>query len=314
MHARLSPTQRAHSDKTLAMFLSPEAKALRSDPEIAEIQELAMLDHLLSGWKNLESKGIDGRTGKPISKFSLAVDDPVELDRAELVQQQIDEVKHALSGEVDTPGAYRQLSSEDRQYIEGLIRKHIAGTDIGTIGGLGTNQRRYPKDYADESLRDTVIPVSFAPGQKQDRGVKLLLDKAEGVDEDTGVGLYGVDIDAMHREPAAERPDLVAAISNIKMGPTSMNQSDGKRTGIELERSRRKRLQNLQDERFFLENDIPAKQRGGIDSRTNKENLYFGKLMNNLDKEIASTRMASTQLPEEVIVAIENGPGGITIN
>ena len=309
MHARLSPTQRAHRDKTTALFLSPEAKALRDDPELAEIQELAMLDHTLSGWKNLQSKGIDGRTGKPIPKFALAVDDAVDLDEAELVQQQIDEVKHALSGEVDTPGAYRQLAPEDRIWIEGLVRKHIAGADIGTIGGLGTNQRRYPLDYHDESLRGQVIPVSFAPGQKQDRGVKLILDKAEGVDEDTGVGLYGVEIDAMHREPAAERPDLVAAISNIKMGPTSMNQSDGKRTGIELEKSRRKRLENLQARRFELENEIPAKQRGGIDPRTNKENLFMSKL----DKAIKETRMASTQLPEDVIVAIESGPGGITI-
>ena len=270
MDGLFSPTQAAHRDKTQSLFFTPEARALRNDPSIAEVQELALLDHLFSGWRNLESKGIDGRSGKPIKKYKLAVDDPVEMDRAELVQAQINEVKNALGGNVETPEAFRTMSPEDREYVDSVIRKHIAGADIGTMGGLGTNQRRFPSDHPDASLRGQIIPVSFAPGQKQDRGVKLLLDKAEGVDVDTGIALHGVDIDAMHREPAAERPDLVADIGNIKMGPTSMNQSDGRRTGEALQGSRKSRLLNLQDELFFLENGIPAKQRGGIDKRTNR--------------------------------------------
>ena len=42
-----------------------------------------------------------------------------------------------------------------------------------------------------------------------------------------------------------------------------------------------------------------------------------GKELDALLRSIRSegkTRMASTQLPEDVIVAIESGPGGITIN
>ena len=156
------------------------------------------------------------------------------MDRRELVQAQINEVQNALSQGTDQKaGQFRTLSPEDRSYVEGLIRKHIAGADIGTIGGLGTNQRRYPKDYKDPELAGSVIPVNFAPGQKQDRGVALMLDKAEMVDPDTGIALHEVEIDEMHRQNGEERPDIEAAIENIKMGPTAMNQAEGRGEGGE---------------------------------------------------------------------------------
>jgi hypothetical protein len=280
-----SPSQLEHKQKALSLFFSPEAKALRNDPVLGgETQELALLDHLLSGWKNLQDKGIDGRTGKPINKFSLAVDDKVNMDERELIQAQILEVQNALKlGTDQKAGQFKTLSSEDRQYVEGLIRKHIAGADIGDIGGAGTNRRTYPLDYKDSKLAGSVIPVNFAPGQKQNRGVALLLDKAEMVDPDTGVALHGVEIDAMHRIPAAERPDLVADIRNIKMGPTSLNQSDGRREGAELETSRKQRDMNLYDQLFYLENGVRNKQRGGIDKQTNAENLAQTKLEKGID-------------------------------
>ena len=281
-----SPSQLAHKQKTLDLFFSPEAKALRDDPVLGgDTQELALLDHLFVGWKNLQDKGIDGRTGKQIKEFSLGVDDKINMDARELIQAQILEVQNALKLGTDLKaGQFKTLNPEDRQYVEGLIRKHIAGTDIGNIGGAGTNGRTYPLDYKDQKLAGTVIPVNFAPGQKQDRGVSLLLDKAEMVDPDTGVALYGVDIDAMHRIAAAERPDLVADIDNIKMGPTSLNQSDGRREGEELVQSRRQRDMNLYDQRFYLENGVPNKQRGGIDKQTNAENLAQTKLEKSIDK------------------------------
>jgi hypothetical protein len=280
-----SPSQLEHKQKALSLFFSPEAKALRDDPVLGgETQELALLDHLLSGWKNLQDKGIDGRTGKSIKKFSLAVDDKVNMDERELIQAQILEVQNALKlGTDQKAGQFKTLSPEDRQYVDGLIRKHIGGADIGGIGGAGTNSRTYPLDYKDSKLAGTVIPVNFAPGQKQDRGVALLLDKAEMVDPDTGVALYGVEIDAMHRIPAAERPDLVADIGNIKMGPTSLNQSDGRREGAELETSRKQRDMNLYDQLFYLENGVRNKQRGGIDKQTNAENLAQTKLEKSID-------------------------------
>lgn len=280
-----SPSQLAHKQKALDLFFSPEAKALRDDPVLGgETQELALLDHLLSGWKNLQDKGIDGRTGKPIKNFSLAVDDNVVMDERELIQAQILEVQNALKlGTDQKAGQFKTLSPEDRQYVEGLIRKHIAGADIGDVGGAGTNKRTYPLDYKDQELAGTVIPVNFAPGQKQARGVALLLDKAEMVDPDTGVALHGVEIDAMHRIPAAERPDLVADIGNIKMGPTALNQSDGRREGAELVQSRRKRDMNLYDQLFYLENGVRNKQKGGIDKQTNAENLAQTKLEKAID-------------------------------
>lgn len=283
-----SPTQLAHKQRALDLFFSPGAKALRSDPVLGgENQELALLDHLFGGWKNLQDKGIDGRSGKQIKEFSLGKDDQIEMDRGEVLQAQINEVQNALNQDPNQKaGQFKTLTPEDREYVSGLIRKHIAGTDIGEIGGLGTNMRRYPKDFKDPELAGTVIPVNFKPGQKQERGVALMLDKAEMVDPDTGIALHGVDIDAMHREPAAVRPDLVAAIGNIKMGPTAMNQSDGRREGAELQTSRRKRDMNLFEERFLLENGVPAKQRGGIDKQTNAENLAQTKLENAIDSII----------------------------
>lgn len=280
-----SPSQLAHRDKAISLFFSPEAKALRDDPILGgDTQELALLDHLFSGWKNLKDKGIDGRSGKPIKEFSLAVDDEINLDERELIQAQILEVQNALKlGTDQKAGQFKTLSPEDRQYVEGLIRKHIAGADIGKIGGAGTNKRRYPLNYNDKELAGTVIPVTFGPGQKQNRGVSLLLDKAEMVDPDTGVALHGVEIDAMHRIPAAVRPDLVADIGNIKMGPTSLNQSDGMREGAKLEQSRKQRDMNLYDQLFYLENGVRNKQRGGIDKQTNAENLAQTKLEKGID-------------------------------
>ena len=294
MSGLFSPTQLAHKRKALDLFFSPEGRALRSDPELSEYGELALLDHAFSGWKHLQDKGIDGRTGKPISKLALGLDTPIEMDKAELLQAQINEVKNALSGVEEVEG-FRQLDPADREYVAGLIRKHIAGADIGTIGGLGTNQRRYPKDYHDPELAGTVIPVNWEPGQKQERGVKLLLDKVEMVDPDTGVALHGVDIDAMHRQPAAERPDLVADIGNIKMGPTAMNQSDGKRVGEALKQSRQTRKLNLDDQLFYVENGVPAKWQGGLDKQTRDEIRYQSKLEKELDKELSEVREMSLE-------------------
>lgn len=290
MRRLFTESQLAHQQRRDRLFLSPEAQAAAAaDPLIAEVQGLAALDHAFKGWKNLESRGIDGRSGKPISTFSLAVDDPIELSRGEVLEAQIKEVQNAIANG-EQVGAFRDLTPEQREWYRGLIQKHIAPGEINTIGRLGTNKRTFPKDYKDPALAGTQIPVNWKDGQMNERGTALLLDKVEGMDPDTGVSLYGVDIDAMHRQPAAEFPELVAEVSNIKMGPTSMNQSDGRRTGEDLVNSRKSRLQNLQAARFLEENGIPIKQRGGIDPVTNKENLAATKLHRELDKLLADVR------------------------
>ena len=284
MRALFSPTQALHAEKTKRLFLSPEAKALRTDPDLGEIQEIALLDHLFKGWRNLTDRGVDGRSGKAHTTYGLAVDDKVELNKAELLGAQIAEVKNALANNVEVPEAFRQLAPEDREYIGNLIDKHIFASHVGEIGGRGAEGRVYPLDYAVAELRGQPIPANFAPGQKQSRGKKLMLDIAEGVDVDTGVGLYGVDIDAMHRVPAAEAPELVAAESNIKMGPTSMNQSDGRRTGQQLAGSRQSRLLKLQDALFLEEHGVPNKWRGGLDKQT-RDDLAINRKMTDKDRQ-----------------------------
>lgn len=249
------------------MFFSPESKALRSDPDIGPAQEHAILDHVFKGYKNLVPNGK--------GQFSLGVDDKVVMSPSELNQFQIDEVKNVLNN-TDFAGEFKTLNPEDREYVKDLIKKYITRGSIIGVGGAGAEGRFYPKDFADPSLAGTKIPAIYAPGQKEERGVKLLMDVAEGADPDTGVGLFATPIDAMHRLPAAERPDLVTAVDNIKYGPTSLNQSDGRRVGDDLVNSRKNRLARLQDERFFIENNVSNKQRGGYDANT-RNDMQFAK-------------------------------------
>ena len=82
------------------------------------------------------------------------------------------------------------------------------------------------------------------------------------MDSDSGAGLYGLPIDVMHKISAAERPDLIADPNNLKYGPQSMNQSDGRRSGDKLLDSRKQRSQNKYAEVFEAENGVPLKQRG----------------------------------------------------
>lgn len=270
-----SDTQLVHQAKGNQMFFSSEAKALRSDPDIGPAQEHALLDHVFKGYKNLVPNGK--------GEFSLAVDDAVEMSPAEFNQFQIDEVKNVLAN-TDFAGEFRTLDPEDREYVKDLIRKCITQASIKAVGGAGAEGRYYPKDFADSNLAGTKIPAIYEPGQKEERGLKLLMDVAEGADPDTGAGLYATSIDAMHRLPAAERPDLVTAVSNIKYGPTSLNQSDGRRVGKDLVNSRKARLARLQDERFYLENGVPNTQRGGYDGNYKSDN----KFMKELDKIIVN--------------------------
>ena len=123
----------------------------------------------------------------------------------------------------------------------------------------------------------------------------------ENIDKDTGVGLHGNPRDALHRQSATNAPELLTDTENIRMGNSSLNQSVKHFEGDELDRSLKTRLLRLQEELFLLENGIPAKQRGGIDTRTNAENLAFTKLMNNLDKQLADTRMAGEAMDQDMM-------------
>ena len=292
-------THRNRVARTNRLFTSPEAVEIRSsdDDLLRESYELGYLDHVLQGWKHLEDRGVDGRTKKPHKTFGLATDDVIELGDDERLQMQINEVQNALSGSVDVPEQFRQIDDNERAYILGLIKKHVAKGSVSSVGNLGTTGRVYPTDHP---LAGQKIPVNQTPDERYARGEKLVLDVAGMVDPDTNAQLTGNELDAMHRQPAAEYPELVAAISNIKMGPNSMNQSDGRREGEDVQASRQSRLQNLQDERFFLENGVRNKQRGGIDKQTLADNRIAASMSPEELEVERDTRMVD-QLAQEVL-------------
>ena len=128
------------------------------------------------------------------------------------------------------------------------------------------------------------IPAKFAPGQKRDRGMSLLSNKFQNIDVDTGVGLYGSDVDALHRNAAANNPNLLTAVDNIRFGGSSINQSVKSFEGDQLKKSLLSRLLRLNDELFMLENGVRAAppDKGSI---TKKEGIQFNKLLKNIQHE-----------------------------
>ncbi len=306
MSPRYTNTHNARVADTARLFTSPEAiKARASDDALVkEIYELGYIDHLLGGFKHLTDRGIDGRTNRPHTTLGLGTDDPAVMSQAEQNQMQINEVKNALSGNEIIDSYANQINPEEAAYIKGLIAKHVLGTDRAKVGGLGTANRLYPSEHP---LAGEVIPVDMTPGDRYDRADKIFLDVAGMVDPDTGAQLTGNELDAMHREPAAERPDLIAVPSNIKMGGKSMNQSDGRRQGDALADSRRTRLVRLQGERFLDENDIPAKQRGGVDTITNRENRIANKMTR---QELLDDYVVRQALEKEADAILDELRGG----
>jgi len=317
VNARFSPTQLAHNRKIYDQYFSPEAVKLRDDPVLGGISELALLDDLFSGWKMLEPrygnkdvviKDADGnivREGKnELPGYALGVDDPIEMSRHEQLIAESNEVRNALALDESAGKVFSALNPDQREYVQGLIAKHISGGAIDTIGRLGTNGRLYPKGH---ELEGQTIPVHWEDGQVRERGMKLLMDKAAMVDPDTGIALHGVEIDAMHKQSAALAPHLINAVDNIKFGPRSMNQGDGKAEGDELRARRQGRAMNLYDKLFVEENGVPNKWRGNLDENTRRENLQATKDEKQLDALIAAIRNGGID---------ESGPGdlNITIN
>lgn len=287
MSLLLSPTQRAHLDKGKALFFSPEAKALRSDPVLGGInQELAALDHFLSGYKHLKPRYND--KGKELPGLELGVDDSIQIDDLERVNQDIAEtISFIEKGEV--PNSFSSLEPEDIEYLRNAVINNVFGGAIDAIGERGTTNRTYPKNYKDVALRGQKIPAVFEPGQKRERGLKLITDALQNIDTYTGAGTYGNAIDALHGEAAANRPDLLTDIGNIRMGNSSLNQSVKAFEGEELQNSLQTRLLRLYDDRFTLENDVkPAPPDTG--SLTKRENLQSTKDDKKLNELLSKIR------------------------
>lgn len=307
------------------MFFSPEAVAMRQDPEVAEIQEIAALDHFMKGWKNLaprygnkETTITNPATGEVIRQggnelpgFQLDVDDAVDIDQLERVRQEIAETKRFMQ-EGEVPDEFSSLEPAEVEYLRNAVRKHISGGAIDKIGELGTKNRTYSKKDPIEERRGKVIPAVFKKGEKRERGENLIVNALQNVDVDTGVGTYGNSIDALHREAAANAPHLVTDKGNIRIGNSSLNQSVKEFTGNELDNALQSRLLRLNDEEFFLEHGIPAKQRGGVDSVTRAENAYQTQLERGLDDIIADVR-GNKRYAGDIFVK-ESGPGNVIIS
>ena len=287
---------------------------MRSDPVLSGISELALLDHLFLGWKNLkprygkkdvvitDTNGNIVREGKnELPGFALGVDDPIDMSRHERLIAESNEVRNALAMDADNQQFFSSLNPDEREYVRGLIEKHISGGAINTIGALGTGGRVYPKGH---QLEGKNIPVNWKPGQQRERGIKLLMDKAAMVDPRTGIALHGVEVDAMHDVPASVAPELIADQNNIHLGPRSMNQGDGNAEGDELRARRQGRAMNLYDKLFVEENGVPNKWRGGLDETTRRENLAQTKMENQVDALIAAIRSGGIN---------ESGPGDLNI-
>lgn len=277
----LSPAQEQHFKKGRDLFFSPEAVALRSDPDLGPAQKTAMLDYYFGGWKNLEPRygkkdvkiyGDNGeliREGKnELPGFNLANDDPIELDAQEVNDFQRAETLRFMQ-EGEQKGAFATLTDDEIAYVQQVLEEELSGGAIDKIGELGTKERYYPKDYADPELAGTKIPAVFEEGQKRARGLKLLTDVIQSVDTDTGAGTYGMSKDALHRAAAANNPGLLTDIGNIRIGNSSLNQSVKQFEGEQLESALDTRLNRLNEEEFFLENGVrPAPpDKGSIEAK-----------------------------------------------
>ena len=292
-----------------------------------------MLDHLYKGWKNLEPRyGLQAmpRGSKkqpapmgpiarenvtPLPGYALVNDDPVAIDPAEQIQFLIDETDKVLR-DGEKAGAFRTMRPEDREYVRQAILKHIHSGSVGgdSIAALGTKGRTYPVNYKDPSLAGKPIKAQWQPGQRQDRGMQLLLDRAELIDVDTNVGIHGQVIDALHREAAANNPALLTATGNIRPGGASLNRAVGNATGDEYESILRSRKSNLRDEQFLLENGISPTQRGGIDKQTNAENLAHMQMMNKIDEIIKTVGPEELRAYDNAVRQSGKNDKAVTIN
>ena len=251
----LSPTQKAHLAKGHDLFFSPEAIKLRDDPELSSAQELAALCHYLKGWKDLTPRY--GAKGKELPGLSVEVADQVDIDDLERVRHQIAETKRFME-EGEVADAFSSLNPEELKWLTQCINKHIYGGSIDKIGELGTKNRTYSLKDPIVERRGQTIPAVFPEGVKRDRGTQLILNKLQNIDVDTGVGNYGMSVDALHRQAAANAPEKVTDPSNIRIGNSSLNQSVKEFEGSELQNALKTRLLRLNDEEFAIENGVRA--------------------------------------------------------
>ncbi len=258
MSQLVNAAQRANQQKTLAYLDSLQDPRVAGDALLKEIGELALIQNAMKGRRDFVS-GSDTFEYKDPNKaprqqqFAMTEADPVEMSERDLLSLEIAEAKNAIENKVDIPEAQSPFSETESRMVGDIFRRNLRQGDLNMYGKEGTANRKYGPEFGE--LAGSTIPVNMSPEQVTDRSVKLYVDIAGGVDPDTGAGLYGVNLDAMHRNPAAHYPDQVATVDNIKFGPRHMNRGDGDAEGEALRDRRKSRLVNLQAKRFAMEND-----------------------------------------------------------
>ena len=313
MRISLSPTQREHFDQTRELLRLLKDPTLFDTPAAREAAEVGLLQHALKGFRKINDPGVypegDPNEGKSKDRFyykdkskgykdiklSLGRNASTEglLSKDEIRDIEILEVRNALNG-VEEIDKFQTLDDEQKLALVNLYRKHISGTSRGEIGVLGATGRKYPKDHP--TLAGQTIPFSMTSDELAERSDKIFLDQASGVDPDTGQGLYGMPTHAMHRKPAAEYPELVADKNNIKQGLASLNMSDGKAEGQALINARQKRLERLEEERFFAEHGVSHKQRGGV----SKQTLADNRIAASMSREELQSELAQRLLEQRI--------------
>lgn len=296
MKLLLSPAQKAHLAQGEKLFFSPEAIKLRdSDPIFKEIAQVGALEHYLKGWKYLaprygkkdvvikDSEGNIVREGKnELPGLALEVDDPVDIDELEVVRHQIAETKRFME-EGEVPDSFSSLSQDKLDFLKEASLQHLDGGTIDKIGELGTKNRKYATTDPIVERRGQKIPAVFEPGQKRERGIQLIMNAFQNIDVDTGVGTYGVSKDALHRQSAANQPRLLTDKSNIRIGPSSLNQSVKEFEGDKRENALKTRLLRLNNEEFFLENGVRAAPPDALFGAQTKQDL---RIHNAREKEL----------------------------
>lgn len=269
MHSKYTSSHLARKAAHEQLLTSPDAVNVgmnHPDPLVREMYQLALVDSSLAGFKHMAPRYSDKRInsdGTPVqlTGYALVTDDPMPMSALERVEMQLNEMD--AMKQASQPEQYgEQLSPTNQRILLDAIRAHVAPESIRKVGGLGVDGRRYPEGHerAGHSIPTKDI---LNAALRQERANKLFVDVAGMVAPDGGAQLTGNPLDAMHRRPMAAsvlagRPEEMAAVDNIYMGPNSLNQSDGKRVGEQLEQSRASRLSRLLGERHELETGSPA--------------------------------------------------------
>jgi len=321
---RYTPSHIARKAAHERLITSPEAVNIgmnHPDPLIREMYQAAVVDSSLAGFKHMAPRYSEKRfnpDGSPVQLpgYDLVSDDPLAMSDLERVEMQLAEM--AVAKQASEIESAPRLSAANQAILLNAIKEQVSPGAIRVIGGLGVDGRRYPEGHerAGHSIPTKDI---LRPDERKVRADKIFVDVAGMEAPVGGAQLTGNALDAMHKHPLAEsilagNPKQIADVENIYMGPNSLNQSDGRRVGKELEDSRTARLHRLLGEEHELATGSPVTNNADTYSRSDdrllkeigknaliREHKYNLKLEREADKiikELAGRRLS--ELPAVV--------------